>query len=312
MADGKWLTGLTPSMELHRAAELVLTARLESVRVWLPKAIDTADKDPENVHQLRVATRRADAALRVFRDCLPGRIYRTARNRLRTIRKAAGDARDWDVFLDSVQTRLADADVIEAPALDFLLAYGLGQRNAATPAIEKLEQDEPETFEEFIALLREEIRQPAHHHSPATLAALARMMISDRLDRLDQSTSEDLKDYEKLHEVRIAGKRLRYAMEIVWECFVPRFKDELYPLVEQMQETLGRANDSHIAHTRLVGLREQLKSWPQSIERVKAGLEKLIRVHQRKLPAERRKFLDQWKMWKGLRLETMLEQAKKE
>ena len=49
-------------------------------------------------HQLRVATRRAGAALEIFRDCLPEKDYQTARKQLRRLRRAAGAARDWDVL----------------------------------------------------------------------------------------------------------------------------------------------------------------------------------------------------------------------
>ena len=105
MADGKWIVGLRPDMTLETAAHHVLTTRLDVAYQWLPRAIDEAEQDPENVHQLRVATRRADAALRIFRCCLPGKTYRSARARLRTIRRAAGAARDWDVLLIELRQR---------------------------------------------------------------------------------------------------------------------------------------------------------------------------------------------------------------
>ena len=99
MADGKWIEGLTPEMGVAEAATAVLAARFEVVRHFLPLAAEKPYDDPEYVHQLRVGTRRAAAALRVFADCLPRKHLRTLRRRLREIRRAAGDARDWDVFL---------------------------------------------------------------------------------------------------------------------------------------------------------------------------------------------------------------------
>ena len=47
-------------------------------------------EDLEYVHQLRVTTRRADAALQLFRDCMPSRRAKKMRRRLSQIRKAAG------------------------------------------------------------------------------------------------------------------------------------------------------------------------------------------------------------------------------
>ena len=102
MADGKWINDLEAGTPLPEAARLVLEVRLRVVADHLPRAMHEADRDPEHVHQLRVATRRADAALRIFRPCLPRKVYKEARRRLRTIRRAAGAARDWDVFLASL------------------------------------------------------------------------------------------------------------------------------------------------------------------------------------------------------------------
>src|SRR5437763_965344 len=99
MADGKWISGLTPDTPLGEAAREVLAVRLGVVAECLPPAVGGADGDPEHVHRLRVATRRAAAALRIFADCLPGKARKATRRRLRAVRRAAGEARDWDVFL---------------------------------------------------------------------------------------------------------------------------------------------------------------------------------------------------------------------
>src|SRR5262245_32779060 len=131
MADGKWIQGLRPDTELTEAARKVLAIRLKVVREYLPRAMHRAYEDPENVHQLRVGTRRADAACRIFRDCLPGHVYRAARKRLRGIRRAAGAARDWDVFLLALRDRGREVSPPELPGVDFLIGYSLGQRAAA-------------------------------------------------------------------------------------------------------------------------------------------------------------------------------------
>ncbi len=108
----------------------------------------------------------------------------------------------------------------------------------------------------------------------------------------------DLTDYTQLHQVRIAGKRLRYAMEVFADCFDPTFRDEIYPRVEQMQEILGRANDSHVASERLHALRERLRiTCPTAWPRLQHGIEQLSRSHQRRLPQERRRFLKWWGDW---------------
>src|SRR5262249_55834949 len=97
MAEGKWISDLKPGSPLAEAARHVLFVRLQVVKDCLPRAALEADRDIEYVHQLRVGTRRADAALRIFKVCLPKKVQGEARRRLRKLRRAAGAARDWDV-----------------------------------------------------------------------------------------------------------------------------------------------------------------------------------------------------------------------
>src|SRR5436190_20655542 len=120
MIDGKWIAGLSPEMPVAEAAQVVLSARFEVVRHFLPLAVEKPHDDPEYVHQLRVGTRRAGAALRVFADCLPRKALRAVKRHLRTIRRAAGDARDWDVFLLSLPDERPLSGIGGKPALDFL------------------------------------------------------------------------------------------------------------------------------------------------------------------------------------------------
>src|SRR5215831_1054554 len=110
MVQGKWISDLKPDTPVEAAARHVLFVRLQVVKDFLPRAALEADEDIEHVHQLRVGTRRADAALRIFAECLPKKMYRKARRRLRTIRRAAGAARDWDVFLTELLEREQRAD----------------------------------------------------------------------------------------------------------------------------------------------------------------------------------------------------------
>src|SRR5262245_13887287 len=105
MADGKWIDGLGPKTDTDEAARRVLEVRLQVVRGSLPLAVHDPDRDVEHVHQLRVATRRAGAALRTFERWLPSKTFRKAWKQLRAIRRAAGAARDWDVFVAELLQR---------------------------------------------------------------------------------------------------------------------------------------------------------------------------------------------------------------
>src|SRR5438874_9864732 len=91
--DGKWVDGLTAETPVGKAARRVLVARLAAVREALVPATKWGP-NPESVHRLRVASRRAAAVLDAFADLLPGKSRRKARKALKGLRRAAGSARD--------------------------------------------------------------------------------------------------------------------------------------------------------------------------------------------------------------------------
>src|SRR5262245_11616364 len=131
MANGKWISGLRPEMTVCEAARLALAARFEVVQQYLPLAAAAAAQDVEFVHHVRVGTRRAGAALSQFALCLPEKRLLSAKKLLRRIRRAAGEARDWDVFQETLLTAPVLRDSAAAPALSFLLGHAAARRMEA-------------------------------------------------------------------------------------------------------------------------------------------------------------------------------------
>src|SRR5439155_18737121 len=143
MVDGKWITDLTACTPLEDAARRVLTVRLEVVHDYLPLALHRWTEDIEYVHQLRVGTRRGGAALAIFEPCLPRKVFRRLRKRLKKIRRAAGEARDWDVFAQTLQERETNATAAQRHGLDCLIGYAEGQRVAAQAALGSASPEAP-------------------------------------------------------------------------------------------------------------------------------------------------------------------------
>jgi CHAD domain-containing protein len=297
MPGGKWIEGLTATTATVDAARRVLTVRLEVVRDELPPAVRESEADPEHVHQLRVATRRARAALDIFACCLPSKVYRAAKKQLRDVRRAAGEARDWDVFLVNLAAPEQRQNRRWSAGLDFLLGYGLARRAAAQDELCRVAGEGAFAFDRFVTDTVAEVHAP-HQPEQRTLIGLARPQLTTLVVALDEAAAKDLDNYDHLHQVRIHGKRLRYAMEVFADCFAPAFREELYPTVEDMQEILGNANDSHVATGRLEKLREMIRArlasqWP----RLQPGLTGLLHYHRERLPRERERFRDWWEKW---------------
>jgi CHAD domain-containing protein len=297
MAGGKWIGDLTAETPVADAARRALTVRLEVVRDYLPLALHDAENDPEHVHQLRVGTRRARAALDIFAQCLPPKALKSAKKLLRGLRRAAGEARDWDVFVAGLVTWEGRRGTREKPGLDYLIGYASALRTAAQTHLEEAAADYPFSFDRFLAETVAAVHRPPAG-GPRTLADLARPLLSGLLHELEEAASGDLTDYAHLHRVRILGKRLRYAMEVFADCFAAPFREQFYPAVEQMQEILGNANDSHVASQRLEALRARLQVvLPEEWKRYRPGIEKLLRHHLERLPRERARFEEWWCRW---------------
>lgn len=296
MADEKWIAGLRGDMPVSAAARLALAVRLGAVRDRLPAAVFHPFADIEHVHQLRVSTRRAAAALRLFADCLPPRLDKKARKSLRSLRRSAGAARDWDVFLDMVKSRLGKAQTKHRSGLLYLFGYARGLRDLAQEELYDAHTAKAEAFGECIDEIAGHLQsvRPAK----ATLRSLAAAKLTELLRELEEAACADLQSYEALHQVRILGKQLRYAMEIFESCFGPEFRQQYYPAIEEMQDVLGLANDSFTACRRLTAIRTQLMSAePTHVLRFEGGIDLLLKFHERRLPQQKQKFEKWWRAW---------------
>ena len=296
MFQSKWISDLGAATPVADAARRVLTIRLEGVRDCLGHALREPGRDPESVHQLRVATRRASAALEIFAECLPSKVCKTARSLIRDIRRAAGKARDWDVFL----ARLAsDADKLPAndrATIDMLVGYALAHRLPAQAGLEESCRDYPFGFERCMAETIGAIG--CHGVGKTVLAAFARPLLGRLLDELNQAAARDRSDYRHLHQTRIVGKRLRYTIEMFVDCFRPTLRTTLYPAIAEMQQVLGDVND----HFNAAGIYAELGAklcvfLPRNGHCYQSFIERFKAEHERQLQAGCRRFQLWWEGW---------------
>ena len=71
--EEKWADGTTPDDQTRDVAVRALRRRLDAVLYWLRQAARHAEKDIEHIHHLRVWSRRATAAIRLYWELLPRR-----------------------------------------------------------------------------------------------------------------------------------------------------------------------------------------------------------------------------------------------
>ncbi len=234
---GKWIKGLSPDMPVAAAAARVLDARLNAVWHWLPMAATRSSENAEYVHQLRVATRRAVAAIRIFSPVLDGAAADKMRATLRRIREAASEARNWDVLLQRFQ-RTAPAD---SPSTARVIDQIRRRREQAqAPLQATCEAVSAADFPGQVASLLAAV-QP--RSSQRSFGSYARRCSRTAAKKFFRAAVADLDQEENLHSLRIRAKKLRYVMEVAATAFEPQFIRRLYPRVELLQEVLGTIND---------------------------------------------------------------------
>jgi CHAD domain-containing protein len=200
--------------------------------------------DPEELHQMRVATRRLRAFLRAGRDLLDRSWSEPLRDELRWLGRALGPARDLDVLIE----RLADDAAAvgdDAGAVHGLLAELEAERGSARVlVVDALSSDR------YLALLDrlEQVTDPELSDDEVSLRKVWRREWR-RTRKAFARIADDPPDSE-LHAGRIRVKRARYAAELGvhelgkrGEAFIEAAKD--------LQDVLGEHQDAAVAEARI-------------------------------------------------------------
>lgn len=292
----KWLNGLPADATVADAARIAVATRSAEVVARLPLAAQGMDQDPEHVHQLRVAARRTAAALKIFRRTLPEKQADRLKWSLRIARRAAGPARDLDVFLmrlqkeqalPGLQGRLyAQREVVQSDlqrACDKLK----GGKKVARQA-EKLVRRIPAGYKRARRLGK----RPFAPWAGKTLRREASRF-------LDAAPGVDA-EIEELHRFRIAAKRLRYSLEVLTLGITRDESEEAYAQLRDLQNHLGDVNDSA---SLLAWLKRALKDTSRS---ERDALNEMLRNEKRRLRRESEAVLEWWDPDRARRLAALL------
>ncbi len=253
---------------------------VEDLRTNVSKALKQFDIDA--IHQARVATRRLKAALDLFKPVLTGDRRRPFARELRKLRRRLGPLRDLDVMLDHL--REYEQDPRLAPAAAWLAGALCGQREAARAVSREdaapakvlarlgrwwgLREEVTEAGEAVDALLAESLhlqvdafaeqadRLLAHQQAGATKrdkAATAATTTTAAAAAPAAPADAATVDIGRVdpHELRIAGKALRYTLEMAAKQGHPLPKN-VAKMFKQMQECLGLWHDYVVLSDRML------------------------------------------------------------
>jgi deazaflavin-dependent oxidoreductase (nitroreductase family) len=238
--------------QLSTLAYAVVRHQLTLLREHEPGA--RSGRDPEDVHDMRVATRRLRAALRTFEEVLPDE-RDFLHDELSWLGDALATVRDLDVQLERVDglTNLESPGDQEAVgALRGALARDHG--HARTELQQVLGS---ERYRAMLMLGADLLTRPLPGRSDATVGGAASVLVERRFRpfrKLARRIRVDSPPAE-FHAVRKRARLLRYTAEFMTEAFprsVPRFVRRLV----ELQDVLGSHQDADVAFAQLRALAE--------------------------------------------------------
>ncbi|MGH7256311.1 MAG: CHAD domain-containing protein [Nitrospirales bacterium] len=205
--------------------------------------------DEEDLHQMRVATRRLRAYLRAARPLLLSDWSEPLRAELAWLGSLLGPVRDLEVLLGHLTEEDANLPLPEHHALGRILQVLKRERaEARASLIQGLESDRYLTLLDRVA---EATQSPVATETPVTLRDLARsewMKLLRAMRKGGPNPSDEV-----LHQIRITCKRARYAAELA-EASVGKAASRFIRQTKVFQNLLGENQDALVAEQRLRNL----------------------------------------------------------
>lgn len=237
-------------------AKLVVERRLAKVVRLLPRAAKHPERNVEYVHDLRVAARRATAALEMFAPCVPRLERDTMTAQLRRIRRSGGPARDLDVIEERL-SRIAAAGGVTPQISAVMDRIRRKRRRAQKPLLKAHRRARKQGFRAQASSLSEQVKWRGEGQEP-DVRGWAGAALRPLLDRFVARSSAGLTDMKALHRMRIAEKQVRYSLEALRKAAAPPV-DRVSPILKELQERLGEINDHDAARALLLHWRNGSK-----------------------------------------------------
>jgi inorganic triphosphatase YgiF len=213
----------------------------------------------EGAHQCRVALRRLRSAFKIYKSVVRRKRIEPIADELRWLNAILGTARDLDVL---------QTDLLE-PAIE-----ALGEADELAPLMASLAAKKTVAYQH----IGEAMSSARYRHALIDLCALgydddlgksgegrhgydqplggfaARALSRVHNSLLKRGQGFETMSKSERHEVRIALKRLRYAVDFFGSAFDGEIKIKFVKRLVRLQEDLGRMNDVAVAQTMLTRL----------------------------------------------------------
>ncbi|PWT90710.1 MAG: hypothetical protein C5B56_04990 [Proteobacteria bacterium] len=209
------------------------------------------------IHDLRVAIRRFQQSLVLFKHHFPSRDVKKIKRRLKDLMELSSDVRDCDIASKLVtKSELPSAAPLKAKIAE-------RRKEGLTTLISALRRwSSRNTSSKWRAVLATGINGVAHDPA-AKLPKLAKQFLAGGDDAAGKKISA-----EELHRYRIEAKKFRYTLEILQPAFGAPAREWLDRL-KKVQSLLGDIHDYHAVRLALadLGADAELESWLKKRQR---------------------------------------------
>lgn len=196
-------------------------------------------RDPESLHDMRVAVRRSRALLHAGRTLVDSDTT-TFDDELKWLGGVLGSVRDLDVLLERLRDRAAKLDAPDGDNARPLLRTMQGRRSRARRAL--LRALDSERYLTLLDQFESEIGSLRPSDGGVSLDGLAQKQMK-KLRKTADALGDDPAD-DELHKVRKRGKRARYAFELAGD-------DKVVRRAKKLQDVLGDHQDAVVAEDAL-------------------------------------------------------------
>ncbi|MFW5741227.1 MAG: CHAD domain-containing protein [Myxococcota bacterium] len=225
---------------LAEAVTPKLDSWLDDLDAAIPRVI--GDTDSEAVHDLRVAMRRIRSLLRVVRPVF-GKFYvKIIRDELKKVADATGALRDEEVLEETIAA----------------LSLGEAHRKALRPWAAQRAKREKALRESVVQMLKDGALDAPRTHLRALLRLplppgqdkeahkFARKTVFVAHAQVEALRSAEVNDVMRMHDLRIAYKRLRYSVEALAPVLPPELR-AWGQVATKFQKVLGNLHDHDVA-----------------------------------------------------------------
>jgi CHAD domain-containing protein len=254
--------------------------------------------DPESLHELRVALRRARAVLKASRDVLPEHAREEALDLVVSLARHTGTPRDLDVHLLEWTSYVAPLDPSDRALLEPVRELLATRRDTAHVSLQEAMHAAGRhrwhrRFDELIDTRRDlDGERPSDARHPVGRVVAKRIEREDRRlvahGRRITATSPS----DAVHRLRKDAKQLRYLLDAFGSLASSSHRDAYLAELKTLQDRLGALQDATVHRIELDDVAAELRTAPQATFDALAAMADVLDDHCLALRSELVEALD--------------------